>query len=367
MVARPAPPVTRRCARGPVRLYRRVMRWRGTVARVWACAALVLAGARADAGFLAPYDDVLVSAPEGTYFLARREKGLAILPGGADRLGPVRRSGLVRFPMPLSGAVVGDFAGDAMDDILLTQAPGGPYLLVNQGGYFAFEHRTIQDRESPRNLGSTRLAGLRGRRGVTLPLPFADALSGDFVGDSRDDLLLPHAAGGPLLLECKGDRFEPAPLLFEGGPLRYALEFEPFRKNGEAAGAPYPLAHALAGDFAGDGRADLILLAAEGGPRLLVRKEGKFVVEGGDLRKTRLAAATRAGVGVRDLLANAVAGNFAGDRRDDLLVLTAERAFLLVTEGASLRVSEEKSLTAPAADALRRRLAVAGEFVLALD
>ncbi|MBZ0252633.1 MAG: hypothetical protein K8I02_04770, partial [Candidatus Methylomirabilis sp.] len=243
----------------------------------------------------------------------------------------------------------------------------GPYLLVNQGGFFAFEHRTIQDRESPRNLGSTRLAGLRGRRGVTLPLPFADALSGDFVGDSRDDLLLPHAAGGPLLLECKGDRFEPAPLVFEGAPPRYALEFEPFRRNGAAAGAPYPLAHALAGGFAGDGRADLLLLAAEGGPRLLVREDGKFAPEAGDPRKTRLAAATRAGVGVRDLVANAVTGNFAGDRRDDILVLAAERALLLVTDGAAFRVSEEKSLTAPAAEAMRKRLAVAGEFVLALD
>ncbi|MCA9775019.1 MAG: hypothetical protein KC466_21550, partial [Myxococcales bacterium] len=187
-----------------------------------ACALAIAPVARAQT-FAPQRDDFLVSRPARTAVFVGGRGAYKADADGAARFDAARATGLLTLPLPIFGVLAGDFAGDGLDDLLLTQAPGGPYLLVNRAGFFTFDHRTRRDRDRPPNLGHTWLRGLEGRPDVDLPLPFVDALVGDFSGSALDDLILPHGKRGPLLLENRGNRFELAPLRFDRATIPYEL------------------------------------------------------------------------------------------------------------------------------------------------
>ncbi|MCA9772601.1 MAG: hypothetical protein KC466_09360, partial [Myxococcales bacterium] len=133
------------------------------------------------------------------------------------------------------------------------------------------------------------------------------------------------------------------------------------------------LVHAVSGDFAGDRRTDLLLLAAQDGPRLAVRVGDRFEIEGpGDWGAnqlaTRLAAAAAAGLVARDLIGHTFAGNFGGDARDDLLVVReGTPALLYVNAGDRFEPGDAGVVPREVVDALAARCAVVGEFLVDLE
>lgn len=135
------------------------------------------------------------------------------------------------MPGPLASA---DFDGDGALDVAIARADPTPALVWTNDGAGIFIDR-------PGAVGATG-------KGATA------ALARDLNGDGRLDLVLPDAAGPPLVL-----------LLGRG-----VLVF--FDASAAVAGSAAGATAAAAGDFDGDGRGDLLLVGPGTRAVLLLRR-----------------------------------------------------------------------------------------------
>jgi hypothetical protein len=132
--------------------------------------------------------------------------------------------------------VVGDFNGDGRDDIFLQrESPGDHFLLLAKaGGNFTAIHQVI-----PERLGRQAWSGLEHR-----------IVAGDFNGDGRCDLLLqaarPERLNAIFLAGARGT--------FTNASQTWADDYLGFRWSTRESIVE-------AGDFNGDGKADLLLQA----------------------------------------------------------------------------------------------------------